>query len=209
MSISCLVCTAPASRLGLLLYVCRAAVYHHPAPDQPHNRLMTKEYKALPSADRLWELFDLNPLTGKLFWRVRVSARCRMDKPAGCKARNGYTVVRVDGVLYGVHRIIRAWVDGDTNIQAGIDHWDRNPQNNTPWNLRLCTQSQNMANVPRKGWTKTAGGKYAAAIKFQGQNISLGQFVTPLEASAAYITAKRLLFGGFACVDLTSYNKQY
>jgi hypothetical protein len=160
---------------------------------------MTKEYRPLPSAERLWELFDLNPLTGELFWRVRVSARCRVDSAAGCRTRNGYTVLRVDGVLYGIHRLIRAWVDGDSDIQAGVDHWDRNPRNNRPWNLRLCTQSQNMANVPHKGWTKTTAGKYAAAIKFQGKRISLGEFLTPLEAYTAYTTAKRLLFGEFAC----------
>jgi hypothetical protein len=160
---------------------------------------MAKEYRPLPSAERLWELFDLNPLTGELFWRVRVSARCRLDSPAGCVTRNGYKVLRVDSVLYGVHRLIRAWVDGDSDIQAGVDHWDRNPSNNQPWNLRLCTQSQNMANVPHKGWTQTSSGKYAATIKFQGQRLALGDFLTPLEAYTAYITAKRLLFGEFAC----------
>jgi hypothetical protein len=160
---------------------------------------MAKDYRPLPPVERLWELFDLNPLTGELFWRVRVSARCRLGSPAGCTARNGYKVVRVDGVLYGVHRLIRAWVDGNSDIQAGVDHWDRNPHNNQPWNLRLCTQSQNMANVPHKGWTKVSGDKYRAAIKFNGLRISLGDFLTPLEAYTAYITAKRLLFGKFAC----------
>lgn len=159
---------------------------------------MAPKYKALPSPERLWEVFALNPLTGQLFWRVRTSARCRLDSAAGCSARNGYTVVRVDGALHGAHRLIRAWVDGADPSSYVVDHWDRNPSNNQPWNLRLCTQSQNMANVPRIGWYLTASGKYAAQIKFRKQRLHLGEFVTPLEAYTAYITAKRLLFGQFA-----------
>lgn len=160
---------------------------------------MASKYNALPTSERLWNLFALNPLTGELFWRVRTSARCRLDAPAGCAARNGYTVIRIDSQIYGAHRLVRAWVDGADPGSHVVDHWDRNPANNQPWNLRLCSQSQNMANVPRTGWRITSSGKYAAQIKFQKRRIHLGEFATPLEAYTAYITAKRLLFGTFAC----------
>jgi len=159
---------------------------------------MAPKYKPLPSQERLWEVFSLNPLTGQMFWRIRTSARCRLDGPAGCIARNGYVVVRVDGAMYGAHRLIRAWVDGADPGSHVVDHWDRNPANNQPWNLRLCTQSQNMANVPHTGWYVTKSGKYAAQIKFRKQRVNLGEFLTPLEAYTAYITAKRLLFSEFA-----------
>lgn len=162
---------------------------------------MATRYKPLPPTERLWELFDLNPLTGHLYWRVKTSARCRLDIPAGCTTRNAYRVIRVDGEMYGLHRVIRAWVDGIDPCEHVVDHWDGNPTNNRPWNLRICTQSQNMANVPHLGWHITKSGKYAAAIKHQRKRISLGEFLTPLEAYTAYITAKRLLFGKFACVD--------
>jgi len=56
-----------------------------------------------------------------------------------------------------------------------------------------------MANVPHRGWYETASGKYAAQVKIQGKRIHLGEFVTPLEAYTAYITAKKLFFGKFAC----------
>lgn len=162
---------------------------------------MAPKYKPLPPIERLWDLFDLNPLTGELFWRVRTSARCRLDAPAGCVTKNGYVVIRVDGDMYGLHRVIRAWVDGKDPCEHVVDHWDGNPSNNRPWNLRVCTQSQNMANVPRIGWHITKTGKYAAGIKHKRKSISLGEFLTSLEAYTAYITAKRLLFGKFACVD--------
>lgn len=162
---------------------------------------MAKEYRQLPAVERLWELFSLNPLTGDLYWRIRVSARCRLDKPAGCLNPNGYRVLRIDGVLYSVHRIIRAWVDGNSSFQENVDHWDRNPKNNQPWNLRLCNQSENMANVPHRGWTRVKNDRYAASIKFQGKRIHLGEFYTPLEAYTAYTTAKKLLFGHFACLS--------
>ena len=162
---------------------------------------MAPKYKPLPTPDRLWEVFSLNPLTGQLYWRVRTSARCRLNGPAGCVTTNGYVVVRIDGAMYGMHRLIRAWVDGKDPNPHVIDHWDGDPANNRPWNLRLCTQSQNMANVPHTGWYVTKAGKYAAAIKFHKKRITLGEFMTPLEAYTAYITAKRLLFGKFACVE--------
>ena len=162
---------------------------------------MAKRYKALPLPERLWELFYLDPVRGQLFWKVRTSARCRLDQPAGCLGRNGYVCVRVDGHLYGVHRLIRAWVDGQDLAQHVVDHWDGNPKNNRPWNLRMCTQSQNMANVPHTGWTLTRAGKYAAQIKFQKERVCLGEFLTPLEAYTAYITAKRLMYGKFACAE--------
>jgi hypothetical protein len=162
---------------------------------------MAPKYKALPSPERLWEVFALNPLTGELFWRIRTSARCRLDGPAGCVARNGYIVIRIDGQMYGAHRLIRAWVDGTDPDPHVIDHWDRNPTNNRPWNLRLCSPSQNMANVPARGWYITSAGRYAAQVKYQKKRIALGEFLTPLEAYTAYITAKRLLFGAFACAE--------
>lgn len=162
---------------------------------------MAPKYKPLPSPERLWEVFSFNPLTGQLFWRIRTSARCRLNGPAGCIAKNGYVVIRIDGEMYGAHRLVRAWVDGADPDPHVVDHWDGDPTNNRPWNLRLCTQSQNMANVPRTGWTLTASGKYAAQIKYKKQHLSLGEFLTPLEAYTAYITAKRLLFGEFACIE--------
>ena len=160
---------------------------------------MDPKYKPLPSQERLWDLFALNPLTGELFWRVRTSARCRLNAPAGCVTRNGYVVLRIDGGIYLAHRLIRAWVDGVDPGPSVIDHWDGNPNNNNPWNLRVCTQSQNMANVPHRGWYETPSGKYAAQVKVQGKRIHLGEFVTPLEAYTAYVTAKKLFFGEFAC----------
>jgi hypothetical protein len=160
---------------------------------------MAQTYKPLPSTERLWELFSLNPLTGDLFWRVRTSARCRLDAPAGCVTRNGYVVLRIDGGMYLAHRIIRAWVDGTDPGSHVIDHWDGNPNNNHPWNLRVCTQSQNMANVPHRGCYETASGKYAAQIRVRKQRVHLGEFVTPLEAYTAYVTAKKLLLGDFGC----------
>jgi len=163
---------------------------------------MARLYKhtPTPAPERLWELFELNPLTGRLHWRVQLSARTKVGQPAGCVSTNNYIVVRVDKVLYGAHRLVRAWIDGTDPGQAYIDHWDRNTQNNSPWNLRLCTQSQNMANVPVTGWTLSKSGKYIAQIKYKGSNYRIGTYNTPLEAFTAHSTAKKLLFGEYASI---------
>ncbi|MEY4201002.1 MAG: phage vB SPuM [Verrucomicrobiota bacterium] len=154
----------------------------------------------MPAPERLWELFSLDPFTGDLYWRFKLTSRCRLDRPAGCDAGNAYRVIRICGQLYGAHRLVMAWVTGTDPGTAYIDHWDRNPKNNAPWNLRLCNQSQNMANVPRTGWTVDKNGYYVAQIKYQRKRYHIGTFKTQLEAYTAYITAKKLLFGEFAAV---------
>jgi hypothetical protein len=163
---------------------------------------MARLYKHIPTPtpERLWELFELNPLTGRLHWRVQLSARTKVGQPAGCVSTNNYIVVRVDKVLYGAHRLVRAWIDGADPGEAYIDHWDRNTQNNSPWNLRLCTQSQNMANVPTTGWTVDRNGKYVAQTKYKGVGYHIGTYNTPIEAYTAYSVAKRLLFGEYALI---------
>ena len=161
-------------------------------------------HKPTPAPERLWELFELNPINGRLYWRVQLSPRTKVGQAAGCISTNNYIVVRVDKVLYGAHRLIRAWIDGVDPGQAYVDHWDRNTQNNSPWNLRVCTQSQNMANVPTKGWTIDKNGKYVAQIKYQGLRYHIGTFNSCLEAYTAYITAKKLLFGKYAALAATN-----
>ena len=50
------------------------------------------------------DLFEYR--NGGLYWRVKKSYRVEIGKEAGCKNSHGYCVVRVDGILYGIHRVI-------------------------------------------------------------------------------------------------------
>lgn len=89
-----------------------------------------------------------------------------------------------------------------------IDHRDHDSLNDRIENLRVATQSQNMANTRRLKSNKTGykgvhfkkdKNKYVARISDQGRTKFLGYFSTPQEAHAAYVKAARELFGEFAC----------
>ena len=85
-----------------------------------------------------------------------------------------------------------------------IDHADRNRCNNQRTNLRFCTHAENTRNrgvfrnnsLGVKG-VYSDGFKYRAQIRFDGQKINLGSFNTALEASGAYQSAAKRLFGQF------------
>lgn len=105
-----------------------------------------------------------------------------------------------------MHRVIM-----DAPKDKHVDHVDHNTLNNTRKNLRLCTNSQNIAN--RRGrqknntsgytgvfWSKNAK-KWAAQIKFQNKAIHLGYF-DDLEKAAKIRDAKAIeLFGEFATLN--------
>jgi hypothetical protein len=115
---------------------------------------------------------------------------------------NGYAV-RGRGNIK-MHRLILGLTAGDGK-QA--DHINRNKLDNRRCNLRLCTASQNHANMSifRNNTTGYKGvtflrshGKYRAKIKVRGRYIFLGYFDNPIDAACAYDKAARFHFGEFA-----------
>jgi hypothetical protein len=93
-----------------------------------------------------------------------------------------------------------------TNAPKGmvVDHRDGKGLNNRRANLRVCTQSQNLANRPRchdgstrfKGVHKAHGG-FRAAIMVAGLTHRLGLCTTAEEAANAYAKAAIRLRGDF------------
>jgi len=161
---------------------------------------MPKPYKPLPTPEELWDLFALNPLTGELFWRNIPSTACRPNGLAGTVQARGYIQLSIKKQKYWAHRVVRAWVDGKDPGNTMLDHADQNKGNNQPWNIRVCCDNQNKANISgKKGYyfdPKRA--KYLARINFYKKQIHLGYFNTAEEACAFYIKAKRRLYGKFA-----------
>jgi hypothetical protein len=86
-----------------------------------------------------------------------------------------------------------------------VDHANGNGLDNRRINIRLCTQSQNNANIGKtsrnqsgfKGVTKSHR-KWVASLSKDGHKILIGSFNTKQEAAQAYDEAARKYHGEFA-----------
>jgi hypothetical protein len=121
-----------------------------------------------------------------------------LDVPAGFVDACGYRSIKLGNFQLRAHRLVWAWVTGADPGAVQIDHKDQNKANNRIWNLRLCSDVQNRANIlGMKGWCK-ANGRFKARLITQGKAVYLGTYDTPEEAHAAYLEARRRLHGDFA-----------
>ena len=149
------------------------------------------------TADRLRELTNYDPDTGVFTWAIS-RRKCRKGDRAGCVARNGYILIRIDDRLYLAHRLAWLHVHGRWPTEQ-IDHIDRNRANNALNNLREVTNAQNAYNQKarqnKSGFTGVhkENSKWRAEIKVSYKTVNLGLFDTPEEAHAAYIEGKRRL----------------
>lgn len=98
-----------------------------------------------------------------------------------------------------------------------VDHIDGNGLNNQRSNLRLCSQSQNLANGrlhfdSRSGYKGASfhkrRNKFQGQIRVNGKNKALGFFLTAKEAAKAYDEAAKKYFGEFARLNFPSSGKE-
>lgn len=156
------------------------------------------------TADEVRRLFDYNPSSGLLSWRLSNSPRAHIGSQAGCKKPNGYIQVDIRKRAYKAHRL--AWLHFYGQWPSGhIDHVNGVKDDNRIKNLRVATNSQNQANVQIRKNSRSGlkgasfqAGRWRAQIKFNRKNISLGYFDTAYEAHLAYAAKARELFGEFA-----------
>lgn len=135
---------------------------------------------------------------GRLLWKVKASRNTVLGSAAGC-LNKGYLMVRVDGSLYGAHRIV--WLLHHGSLPAlDIDHINGVGMDNRIENLRLATRSENMQNVrraPRNNKSGLLGAsfckqrrKWTAQICVEGKRRNLGFYASAREAHRAYLAAK-------------------
>lgn len=158
------------------------------------------------SADRLREVVDYDPETGRFTWRVSTSRKIVVGSQAGTSRKDGYRVIRIYGTNYYAHRLAWLYVTGSWPNQT-IDHRDLDPSNNRFGNLRVANQSQQSANSRRSHLNRhgvrcvhlhARSGRFAAQAMVEGRRTTIGYFLALAEAKAAAAAAAKAAFGEFA-----------
>ena len=150
--------------------------------------------------DRLKQLLSYDPETG-VFTRIVGVKGAAAGTVAGCLNKAGYCFIGIDHERPYAHRLAFLYMTGKMP-DSQVYHIDQDKTNNCWANLRIVTACINMQNLSkargksnRIGVTSNDFG-FQARIRHDGQNKYLGTFKSAEEASAAYVTAKRLLHPG-------------
>lgn len=145
-------------------------------------------------------VLDYDKETGEMIWL----GKCLEGKPAGCRRKDGYVVIRINGVLLYRHRL--AWMHAyGIEPTYTIDHINGVKGDDRIANLRdipteINSQNQRKAKSENKssgylGVQKNHGG-WQGHITIKGKRHLLGTYKTPQEAHQAYLVAKRRLHEG-------------
>lgn len=160
------------------------------------------------SFEKANELLRYDPLTGHLWWKIRASGR-KMYRPAGCLcAFSGYTLIRIDKVLYRAHRLVWLIIYG-VFPEKDLDHANGLRSDNRLENLRECNLEQNSQNSGRRSDTTSGvrgvcfdntSGHYRAYLTAYGVRKLDELFPTFEDACAARKLAEKEHYGDFAPV---------
>lgn len=94
---------------------------------------------------RVKELFDYDPKTGILIWKVQKAKRTKIGDIAGYEwDGSNRRRVGIDGKYYYTSRVAWLWYYGW--LPKYLDHEDTDPSNDRIKNLRVSTFSQNQMN---------------------------------------------------------------
>jgi hypothetical protein len=164
------------------------------------------------------ELFDYDPATGILTWKVLTAKKIRVGNRAGCATWTGREKKRHSrfvgfrGKKYAEHTLIWIWMTGTVPSEE-IDHKNRISDDNRWHNLRSATRSQNQANtgpyrncrsgvrgvhfIP-SGTDGRRTGTWRAMITKDGKARHLGYFTERWQAQEAWQRAAAEAHGIFA-----------
>lgn len=129
-----------------------------------------------------------------------------------------HAIQRASGLWYAArnsgrrgHKELMHCVIAQMSRRGLVDHRDGDGLNNTRFNLRPCTASQNQMNRKHntsaickfKGIWKTPAGTYQARVETGGRRFFLGTFHSEDEAARAYDAKATELFGEFAHLNFS------
>ena len=155
--------------------------------------------------DYLNELFTYD--SGNIYWKSKShpNSCIKLGTMAGSLNSDGYRVVKISGITWGVHRVIWVMHYGDFEDKL-VEHKNRDKLDNRIENLRLSDYKENGYNRGKnKSNTTNFKGvcfhkqakKFQASIKINYKQIHLGLYATAEEASVAYENAAQKLHGEF------------
>lgn len=162
--------------------------------------------KQILSPVLLRELFNYDPETGTLKWKVAISKIYRSGDLAGSIKKSRYLDVVLFGSRYRAHRLIWAIVYGE-HPKDEIDHINGDRFDNRISNLRDVKRLVNAQNIRIAPINNTSSGLLGASyekssgmwksqISLNGKSFHLGRFSTAKEAHDKYVVAKRKLHEG-------------
>ncbi|MEN3257550.1 HNH endonuclease signature motif containing protein [Sodalis endosymbiont of Spalangia cameroni] len=165
-----------------------------------------KSIKDTFDVDYLRKCIAYSPKTGLAIWKNRPREHFTKqriwkmwntsyaDKVAGCMGEKGYLVIRIDGELFRLHRIIWTLFYGADPGSFQIDHINHIKTDNRILNLRLVDNKNNHMNMPMQKnntsgeagvcWHKQCS-KWIARVYDNGNVISLGLYESYQDAVLA------------------------
>lgn len=156
-------------------------------------------------------ILDYDPESGLFFWKKQTSSSVLAGSLAGCLAKNGYWVIRIDGVQYKAHRLA-FFIFYKKYPKKQIDHINRNKIDNRIINLReACPSQQSINKFPKSiskksnhrgvSWFKRTK-KWKVTISLYGKRTHLGYFKNLEDAIEKYNNFALTYYGEF--VPLTN-----
>ena len=139
--------------------------------------------------------------------------RLRTSRPTGKINADGYIEVQVGKSRYLAHRLAWFWVY-DQWPDYSLDHANRVKTDNRISNLRYITPSQQNQNTNlhpnntsgyRGVFLDKSSGKWRSRIRVNNKKYSLGSYLTPEEAYAAYLKAVPLYHTHNPLLDLPDW----
>ena len=151
--------------------------------------------KPLPPVALLRELFEYDPETGQLTYRVRPKrSRIVVGSIAGNPTQNGYLQVQVNNQRLLVHRV--CWkIHTGQEPPVVLDHVNGNGKDNSIKNLRASSPHKNQGN--RKSSGQYLPGVWPRHHRWQAYTTGhyIGMFDTEEEAHQAYVRWHLSYFG--------------
>ena len=157
----------------------------------------------------LHSLFDYDPETGVVRWKVSLSRRALVGAVVKGATKAGYLRVSVHKTSIYVHRLVWFLTTGRPPV-ALIDHRNGVPWDNRFDNLREATFAQNLQNTrKRRGARSTYQGvsscrntnRWRVQIHAEGHPQVVGYSDDEVHAALIYNAVAHALFGEFAHVN--------